>query len=105
MTRRNYRGTDIQVSFDADLCIHARECVRGLPAVFNRGRRPWILADNAPTEEVTRVVEDCPTGALQYRLLDGSPGEQPAATSGQAGAVDGARAGDRGGDVTRLTNG
>jgi len=81
MTRRNYRGTGIQVSFDADLCIHARECVRGLPAVFNRGRRPWILADNAPTDEITRVVERCPTGALQYRLLDGSPGEQPAAVT------------------------
>ena len=50
MTRRTYRGTDVEVSFDADLCIHATECVRGLPAVFDRDRRPWVLADNAPAE-------------------------------------------------------
>jgi uncharacterized Fe-S cluster protein YjdI/CDGSH-type Zn-finger protein len=81
MTRRTYRGTDIEVSFDGDLCIHARECVRGLPAVFDRDRRPWVLADNGPAEDVSRVVERCPTGALQYRRFDGHPGEQTTATT------------------------
>jgi uncharacterized Fe-S cluster protein YjdI/CDGSH-type Zn-finger protein len=81
VTRRTYRGTDLEVSFDSDLCIHATECVRRLPAVFDRDRRPWILADNAPADEVSRVVEHCPTGALQYRRLDGQLGEQPAAAT------------------------
>jgi len=62
MTRRIYRGTDIEVSFDGDLCIHATECVRGLPAVFDRERRPWVFADNATAEEVSAVVERCPSG-------------------------------------------
>jgi uncharacterized Fe-S cluster protein YjdI len=75
MTRRTYRGTDVEVSFDGDLCIHATECVRGLPAVFDRKRRPWVLADNATVEEVSAVIERCPSGALQYRRLDGAPNE------------------------------
>jgi uncharacterized Fe-S cluster protein YjdI/CDGSH-type Zn-finger protein len=76
MTRRTYRGTDIEVSFDGDLCIHATECVRGLRAVFDRHRRPWVLADNATAEEVSAVIERCPSGALKYRRLDGAPDEQ-----------------------------
>jgi uncharacterized Fe-S cluster protein YjdI/CDGSH-type Zn-finger protein len=71
MTRRTYRGTNIEVSFDGDLCIHATECVRGLPAVFDRDRRPWILPDNATADEISAVIERCPSGALQYRRLDG----------------------------------
>lgn len=81
VTRRTYRGTDLEVSFDSDLCIHATECVRRLPAVFDRDRRPWVKADNAPADEVSRVVEHCPTGALQYQRLDGQLGEQPAAAT------------------------
>ena len=46
MAERSYRGTDVEVSFDGDLCVHATECVRGLPAVFDRDRRPWVVADN-----------------------------------------------------------
>jgi uncharacterized Fe-S cluster protein YjdI/CDGSH-type Zn-finger protein len=76
MTQRTYRGSHIEVSFDGDLCIHATECVRGLPAVFDRGRRPWVVADNAAADEVSVVVERCPTGALQYTRRDGSRDEQ-----------------------------
>ena len=75
MTRRTYRGTDVEVSFDGDLCIHSTECARGLPAVFDRERRPWVLADNAAADEVSAVIERCLSGALQYRRLDGAPNE------------------------------
>jgi uncharacterized Fe-S cluster protein YjdI/CDGSH-type Zn-finger protein len=82
MSRRTYRGVDIEVSFDGDLCIHATECVQGLPAVFDRHRRPWVLADNGSADEVSRVIERCPTGALLYRRLDGHMDEQvPAGTT------------------------
>ena len=76
MTRRAYRGPAIEVSFDVDLCIHATECTRGLSAVFDRDRRPWILPERAHAEEVSATVERCPTGALQYHRLDGQPDEQ-----------------------------
>jgi uncharacterized Fe-S cluster protein YjdI/CDGSH-type Zn-finger protein len=76
MTARIYRGSGIEVSFDVALCIHATECVRGLPAVFDRGRRPWITPDDATAQQVSVVVERCPTGALTYHRLDGQPDEQ-----------------------------
>ena len=80
MARRIYRGSDIEVSFDLDVCIHATECVRGLPAVFDRDRRPWILPDGAAAEEVARVIDRCPSGALQYERLGGATAAQQSAT-------------------------
>ena len=89
MTRRTYQGPQLEVTFDADLCIHATECVRGLPTVFDRGRRPWILADKARVDQVSSVVERCPTGALLYRRLDGHPGEQPVTATTVTPVADG----------------
>lgn len=40
MARRRYYGPIVDVSFDKELCEHAAECVRGMPAVFDTGRRP-----------------------------------------------------------------
>jgi uncharacterized Fe-S cluster protein YjdI/CDGSH-type Zn-finger protein len=74
--RRVYRGTAIEVAFDKDLCIHATECVRGLSMVFDRDNRPWVLPDNATAQEISLVVERCPSGALTYHRLDGEPDER-----------------------------
>lgn len=76
--RKVYRGQDIEVSFDLDICIHVGECVRGDPRVFKLERRPWVLPDEADPSLVASVVERCPSGALQYRRLDGSPQEEHA---------------------------
>lgn len=51
--------------------------MRGLPAVFDVDRRPWIQPDNAPADEVADVVHRCPSGALQYHRTDGMPDEVP----------------------------
>lgn len=75
--RRAYRGREIEVSFDLDVCIHVGECLLGLPGVFDTRRRPWVLADGAPADAVAAVIERCPSGALQYRRLDGGPEERP----------------------------
>jgi uncharacterized Fe-S cluster protein YjdI/CDGSH-type Zn-finger protein len=75
--RKVYRGQDIEVSFDLDLCIHVAECLRGGPSVFQLNRRPWILPDAAGADEVAEVVRRCPSGALMYRRLDGGPDEDP----------------------------
>ena len=69
---KTYRAPDIEVTFDAKRCIHAAECVRGLPDVFDVGRRPWVLPDRASAEAVADAIRRCPSGALQYARLDGS---------------------------------
>ncbi|NEB38355.1 hypothetical protein G3I54_15740 [Streptomyces sp. SID14515] len=74
---RSYDGEGIVVGFDAHRCLHAAECVRGLPAVFDVGRRPWVQPDNAPADEVADVIHRCPSGALQYHRTDGMPDEVP----------------------------
>ena len=74
--RRTYRGDGIEVSFDRDLCTHVAACLLGLPRVFDIDRRPWISPDAAAPDEIARTIERCPSGALQYRRLDGEPEER-----------------------------
>jgi uncharacterized Fe-S cluster protein YjdI len=65
MARKTYSGRDVDVSFDPEVCIHAGACVKGLPAVFDTRRRPWIEPDNAGAAEVIAQVVRCPSGALR----------------------------------------
>ncbi|GAB4102937.1 (4Fe-4S)-binding protein [Micromonospora taraxaci] len=43
--KKTYEGQKITVTFEARRCLHAAECVRGLPEVFDPGQRPWIRPD------------------------------------------------------------
>lgn len=63
---RKYSGETIDVFYDTSKCVHAGKCVRGNGEVFQVKRKPWIVADNAPTNEVAQVVDSCPSGALKY---------------------------------------
>jgi uncharacterized Fe-S cluster protein YjdI/CDGSH-type Zn-finger protein len=74
MTRRlqTYTTPEITVTFDPGRCVHAAECVRGLPQVFDTSRARWIRPERAPAEEVAAVIARCPTGALHYTLPDGA---------------------------------
>ncbi|ELY56181.1 hypothetical protein C491_14577 [Natronococcus amylolyticus DSM 10524] len=71
-----YSGDRIEVSYDVNRCIHARECVRGLPEVFDPDKRPWIEPDNADVDDLEDVIVECPTGALQFDRTDGGPEER-----------------------------
>lgn len=86
---RTYDGDGIRVSYDRVRCIHAAECVRGLPAVFDPDRRPWVDPTAAPADEVARVVRRCPTGALQYEHPDGSRPEPAPDTNRLSVTADG----------------
>ena len=79
--RKTYRGKDVEVSFDLDLCIHIAECLRGERNVFELDRRPWVLPDEATADTVAEVVLRCPSGALQYWRHDGGPQEEHAGTT------------------------
>lgn len=63
--RKRYEGRDVVVTFDAEVCQHAGECVRGLPSVFDTRKRPWIDPDGALAGEVRDAVARCPSGALE----------------------------------------
>jgi uncharacterized Fe-S cluster protein YjdI len=83
--RKVYRGEGIEVSFDLDRCIHIGECLLTLPEVFDLQRRPWVDADGADPDVVADTTLRCPSGALQYRRLDGSAAA--AARSGSPSAT------------------
>ena len=74
---RHYADKDIEVSYDARRCIHAAECVYGLPAVFDPTRRPWIVPAAASADEIARVIAKCPSGALHFKRRDGGQPEIP----------------------------
>lgn len=74
---RRYESDDVVVTFDPRLCIHARECVKGLPEVFDIEKRPWVQPQHAGADEVVDVVSRCPTGALHTERRDGGSPEAP----------------------------
>ncbi|KAB1197845.1 MULTISPECIES: CDGSH iron-sulfur domain-containing protein [Haloferax] len=72
-----YEGSDVTVQYDVKRCIHARECVKGLPTVFDPDERPWIRPDNADADDLAAVITKCPTGALHFERKDGGWEETP----------------------------
>lgn len=86
---RTYETDAIRVQYDAKRCIHAAECVHGLPAVFEPGRRPWIDPKGAPADELAAVIRRCPTGALQYKRLDGQDAETATGRNALVDSPDG----------------
>ena len=52
------------------LCIHVAECLKRNPEVFNLNRRPGVVILKAIAEEIARVIDLCPSGALRYELKE-----------------------------------
>lgn len=77
----SFEADGIVIHWDYLRCIHVEACVRGLPAVFDRDRRPWIDATLASPDEIAEVCERCPTGALHYERRDGGPAERTPETN------------------------
>lgn len=65
---KSYENDAVVVTFDTKVCIHSGKCVRGLGAVFDVKRRPWIAIDGATPEAILAQVAHCPSGALKARL-------------------------------------
>jgi uncharacterized Fe-S cluster protein YjdI len=74
---REYVGAGITVHWDSGRCIHSGNCWRGAPTVFQPGARPWVTLDGADANEVARVIETCPSGALTYTRTDGTADTAP----------------------------
>lgn len=71
----DYEGREIVVRYEPRRCIHAAECIRHAPGVFERDRRPWILPDEGAADLIARAVLRCPTGALHFERRDGGEPE------------------------------
>lgn len=85
---KTYTSKDIDVYFEPKKCIHAAECVKGLPEVFNTEKRPWVNPENGQPATIAEVVERCPSGALTYHRKDGGAEEyheQTTITVGESG--------------------
>lgn len=77
-----YESEEIEVSWDKKKCIHAAECVHGLPGVFDIENKPWIQPGKSTADAVAEVIHKCPSGALQYLRKDnGNEEKAPAKNS------------------------
>jgi len=65
------------VTWDAVRCIHAAECVRGLPQVFDPKAKPWIAPEKSDADTIAAVIARCPSGALHLERRDGGAAEAP----------------------------
>ena len=70
---QTYSTDAITVTFDPNRCIHAAECIRTAPAVFDSRRLRWIKPELGDAALIARAVHRCPTGALSYSLPGGAP--------------------------------
>jgi len=65
---KEYSNGELTVVWKPKICIHAGECVKRLPNVYNPDEKPWIKPENASTAELKEQIEACPSSALSYKL-------------------------------------
>ncbi|NMH27090.1 (4Fe-4S)-binding protein [Flavobacterium silvaticum] len=65
-TEKQYSNKQVTIVWKPELCSHSTNCWRGLPSVFKPKEKPWIVPENASSEQITNQVSKCPSGALSY---------------------------------------
>lgn len=63
---KKYTNGEITIVWKSAKCIHSGNCFRGLSAVFDPRRKPWITPEGATTEQIIQQIGQCPSGALSY---------------------------------------
>lgn len=66
--KKEYSNGEVTITWEPHKCIHAANCVKGLPGVFDTSKKPWINARGASTDQIINQVKACPSGALGYYL-------------------------------------
>ncbi len=64
---RTYTNEEISILWQPALCNHNGNCWKRLPQVFDPKARPWVNIEGAPSAEISKVVLECPTGALSLQ--------------------------------------
>ncbi|WP_339701746.1 (4Fe-4S)-binding protein [uncultured Roseivirga sp.] len=65
---KEYSNGELTVVWKPQKCVHAGECVKALPEVYNPKEKPWIKAENASTQALKDQIAKCPSGALSYYM-------------------------------------
>jgi CDGSH-type Zn-finger protein/uncharacterized Fe-S cluster protein YjdI len=74
MTIETVRGRHATIHFDPQRCIHSRHCVLDHPDVFVPNvQGEWIHPDAAPVEELIRLGQNCPSGAIRVVRHEPTP--------------------------------
>ncbi len=67
---KEYTNGELTIVWKPKACIHAAECVKALPKVYNPNAKPWLKIENASSEELKEQIVKCPSGALSYYIDD-----------------------------------
>ena len=67
---KRYIGKDIVVRFYPDRCTGSGQCTTNLSKVFDTKCKPWVNVDGADAAEIKKIIDCCPSGALQYEKDD-----------------------------------
>ena len=66
MTVEVVTGKQATIRFDAEKCIHSRNCVLAHPDVFVPNvQGAWIHPDAQPVQALIRIGQNCPSGAIR----------------------------------------
>lgn len=62
-----YKGKEITIYDNRNICAHRGYCTSELPNVF-KDSKPWIDPDGDTVENIIALCNKCPSGALTYAL-------------------------------------
>ena len=65
---KEYTNGELTIVWKPKKCIHAAECVKALPNVYDPNRKPWIVAEGADTRALKNQIGKCPSGALSFYM-------------------------------------
>ena len=68
LKRVAYKGKEVTILDNRGVCSHAGFCTDMLPKVWDNKKEPWIDPNGASKDEIIKVINKCPSGALSYKL-------------------------------------
>lgn len=70
MGKHTYENEKISVGWDKETCIHSGVCVKNLNTVFDINKKPWVNVDGDSVENITKLIDSCPSKALSYEVKE-----------------------------------
>ncbi len=71
-----YKGQNITIYDNRNICSHRGYCTGELPTVFKEAE-PWINPDGDSVENIIALCDKCPSGALTYALPEQQRSQGP----------------------------